>query len=172
MRLVYGGALAENDIRLPFFDQSCAGENSGPNPGNPWVRNMNQSIVVFTKLVPYRLDRRRVQDRGSARSRSGRSTGHVPDRPSYNIEPGSMALIMRIDDPFSWDLDWQASIFADVGRQYAQAVSFAMEIACKLAHSNRANDIPRRKMEGDDQYLHLVAIEAVERSSRRVKAMR
>ena len=86
----------------------------------------------------------------------------MPDRPNYKIELGSMVLIMRIDDPFSWDLDWQASIFADVGRQYAQAVSFAMEIACELAHSNRANEIGRRKTEGDDQYLHLVAIEAVE----------
>src|SRR6516165_5099794 len=64
-------------------------------------------------------------------------------------------LIIRVDDLFCRDLDRQASVSADLGRQNAHLIFVSIEIASQLADPDCANDVSRRKPERDNQNFHV-----------------
>ncbi len=65
-----------------------------------------------------------------------------------------MQPVIRVDDKFSWNLERQASIPANISRQDAHVIAMTIQIAPEFADTDRTDDVGRRKRKGDDQYLH------------------
>ena len=65
--------------------------------------------------------------------------------------------ILGINYPLLRNLERQASVFDEIGRQHTHIMPQTIEIARELAYAYRADDIRRREREADDQNLHFGA---------------
>lgn len=63
--------------------------------------------------------------------------------------------IFGINYPFLRDLERQAPVFDEVGRQHTYVMASLIEVARELAHPYRSDDIRRRKRKADDQDPHV-----------------
>ena len=74
---------------------------------------------------------------------------------NHPIDPMPALTILGIKYPFPRDLERQATVFDEVGRQDTHVMPSTIEIAREFAYPYRSDDIRRRERKADDQNFHL-----------------
>ena len=150
-----GGCARENDLGFPFFDQLTAGGNGRPDPIGPHVGDVDQPKIVAAKPLSKRFRRCAALRLRCVPATSGRDGCAAAQPPRQPIDQMLALAILRIEYPFSRDLEWQAPIFGHVGSQHTHVMASMIEIARKLTYADRSDHIGRRERKADDQDLHL-----------------
>src|SRR6516225_6079883 len=147
----------EDYVGPPVLDKSTTSQNRclGPIPAH--VGDIDYGVVLAFKPIPSRLSRRLTLERRGLTACTRCHCRSAAEGATEKGKPVPSLPIIGIDDLFSWDLERQASITAELGRQDAHVVPVPIEISGQLADADCADDVGWREPEGDNQNFHTAA---------------